>query len=375
MSNSSEKLPALRILILNWHDLAHPLAGGAEVYTHHVANEWIKMGHDVTLFCASVDGLPENQNISGLKIIRRGGKYSVYREAKKFYRTEGRGNFDLVVDEINTRPFGAPKWVKDAQVIALIHQVCREIWFYQVNFPMAIFGRYVLEPYWLSKYRDVLTITVSDSSMNSLEMYGLKKVVVVPEGFERSNTSETREKAEVPTLVFVGRLSPNKRPIDAIKAFELLRKKLPNSTLKIIGTGPLEKKIRKRLPTGAQLLGKLSEDEKIFHVSSAHALIATSIREGWGLVVTEASLVGTTSIAYDVPGLRDSVKSSNGILCAPNVKSLYKEILRFLNTDFDTESSSSQPSGVEPWGKVAEMILNESMQSISKQVQPNTRRK
>ena len=375
MATQSSSTSKLRILIFNWRDLAHPLAGGAEVYTHRVAEEWIKMGHEVTLFCSSVAGKPERENLNGLKIIRRGGKHSVYREAKKYYKKEGQGKYDLVIDEVNTRPFGTPKWVNDTKVIALIHQVCREIWFYQVPLPIAIVGRYILEPYWLSKYRDVLTITVSDSSKKSLEVYGLREVVVVPEGFEKRDVIFLREKAEVPTLVFVGRLSPNKRPIDAIKAFELLKRKEPNATLKLIGTGPMEKKIRRRLTPGIQLLGKLSEEEKTFHVSNAHALVVTSIREGWGLVVTEAALVGTISIAYDVPGLRDSVKSSNGVLCAPNVHSLYKELIHIFNDNFESKSLTSHPGGVEPWHKVAEMILTVSSQSASKQVQLNVQSK
>ena len=53
----------LRILVLNWRDITHPHAGGAEVYTHNVANEWVKEGHVVTLFCAAVDGKPEIENL------------------------------------------------------------------------------------------------------------------------------------------------------------------------------------------------------------------------------------------------------------------------------------------------------------------------
>jgi O-antigen/teichoic acid export membrane protein/glycosyltransferase involved in cell wall biosynthesis len=44
----------LRILILNWRDVSHPNAGGAEVYTHSVAQCWIEQGHKVTLFCARI---------------------------------------------------------------------------------------------------------------------------------------------------------------------------------------------------------------------------------------------------------------------------------------------------------------------------------
>ena len=36
-------------------------------------------------------------------------------------------------------------------------------------------------------------------------------------------------------------------------------------------------------------------------------LVACAVREGWGLTVTEAARVGTPSVCYRIPGLRDSV--------------------------------------------------------------------
>jgi len=53
----------LRILILNWRDITHPRAGGAEVYTHNIADEWIKEGHSVTLFCAAIEGRQEFEDL------------------------------------------------------------------------------------------------------------------------------------------------------------------------------------------------------------------------------------------------------------------------------------------------------------------------
>ena len=357
MTSDFPKLSKLRILIFNWRDLAHPLAGGAEVYTHRVAEEWIKMGHEVTLFCSSVDGKPEMENLNGLKIIRRGGKHSVYREAKKFYKKEGRGNFDLIIDEVNTRPFGATKWVADAQVIALIHQVCREIWFHQLPLPVAIIGRYLLEPYWLRRYRQVTTVTVSQSSKDSLEIYGLNKVHIIPEGFSQKNYEKNCQKCTEPTVIFIGRLSPNKRPRDAIKAFSLLKSKLPNAVLKIVGSGPEEKLIRRYLPEGVQLLGNISDEEKMRQLASAHLLVATSVREGWGLVVTEAAMVGTRSIGYDVPGLRDSITASNGILCDSNIAALSEALFLELTSADQVEERKLTAGGVVPWKKVAEGIL------------------
>ncbi len=57
----------LRILAYNWRDLAHPRAGGAEVYLQSVAREWVKCGHEVTIFCAAVDGRPARELADGVR--------------------------------------------------------------------------------------------------------------------------------------------------------------------------------------------------------------------------------------------------------------------------------------------------------------------
>jgi glycosyltransferase involved in cell wall biosynthesis len=55
------------------------------------------------------------------------------------------------------------------------------------------------------------------------------------------------------------------------------------------------------------IFGKQPSDKKLQLMSRAHVLLVPGVREGWGLVVTEASAMGTPSVAYNVPGLRDSV--------------------------------------------------------------------
>jgi len=173
----------LRILAYNWRDLAHPRAGGAEVYLQSVAREWVKCGHEVTIFCAAVDDRPAREVADGVEIIRRGGRLGVYREARRFWRREGDGQFDLVVDCVNTRPFLCPRFVGNVPIVAVVHQVAREIWRYETPWPISVLGRYLLEPAWLRAYQDVPVVTVSESSRESLAGYGLRRVTVVPEGW------------------------------------------------------------------------------------------------------------------------------------------------------------------------------------------------
>ncbi len=80
--------------------------GGAEVFTREVSTRWAKAGHEVTLFAAAFPNCKKEETVNGVKIVRSGGHFSVYKEARKAYahdfRSEG---FDAIIDEINTRPF------------------------------------------------------------------------------------------------------------------------------------------------------------------------------------------------------------------------------------------------------------------------------
>jgi glycosyltransferase involved in cell wall biosynthesis len=75
--------------------------------------------------------------------------------------------------------------------------------------------------------------------------------------------------------------------------------------------------------------GRVPEQEKFRLMGEAHLLLMTSVREGWGLVVTEASACGTPAIVYDVPGLRDAViNESTGLVVTAAPTSLSKSMIR-----------------------------------------------
>ena len=346
----------LRILAYNWRDLAHPRAGGAEVYLQSVAREWVKRGHEVTVFCGAVAGRPAEEFVDGVRMLRRGGRIGVYREARRYWRREGDGQYDLVVDCVNTRPFLCPRFVRNVPIVAVIHQVAREVWHYETPWPISILGRYLLEPAWLRAYRDVSVVTVSESSRESLAEYGLRRVTVVPEGWVPARPAPV-EKESVPTVVFIGRLSASKRPEHAIRAFGLARRQLPEAQMWVIGSGPEEARLRKMAGPGVTFLGRVPEEEKRERLGRAHALVATSVREGWGLVVTEAAASGTVAIGYDVAGLRDSIGASGGILTRADPASLATGLVRLLSSVAGGYGPRARPAGVVPWSEVAAAIL------------------
>jgi hypothetical protein len=90
--------------------------GGAEVFTREVAKRMVKKGHEVTLFTSEFPNCKKEEILDGVRIVRAGGRYSVYWNAKKFYKRYFSGErYDVVIDEINTRPFFTPKFVTNGE--------------------------------------------------------------------------------------------------------------------------------------------------------------------------------------------------------------------------------------------------------------------
>jgi glycosyltransferase involved in cell wall biosynthesis len=299
-------METLKILIFNWRDIKNPEAGGAEVFTHEVAKRFVKMGHNVTLFVPSFKSAKPRELIDGVEVLRSGSKYTVYWKAKQHYKQEFKGTVDVVIDEINTRPFMTVKFVKEP-VVALIHQLAREYWFYETPFPINYIGYYFLEDRWLRNYVNVPTVTVSESTRKDLLDLGFKKVFMVPEGLNFIPLSKFPEKEVYPVVAYAGRLKKAKRPDHAIRAFKIIREKFPKAELWIIGDGPFRKYLERIAGEGVKFFRGISNEERRRLLARAWVLVNPSVREGFGLNVLEANALGTPSIAYDVTGLRDSI--------------------------------------------------------------------
>jgi glycosyltransferase involved in cell wall biosynthesis len=278
----------LKILIFNWRDLRNPDAGGAEVFTHENAKRWVKAGNEVTLFASEFPNCEKEEYLDGVRIVRAGGKYTVYWKAKTYYKRRfSRESLDVVIDEINTRPFLTPRFVNGVKIIALIHQLAREYWFYEMPFP---------------------------------------------EGLNFTPLDELQEKENYPVVVYVGRLKRAKRPDHVIKAFTLVKEKIPEAELWIIGDGYFRKYLEKIATDGVKFFGYVLGSEKISLMKRAWVLVNPSVREGFGLNVVEANALGTPCVAYDVAGLRDSVKNDEtGLLArAGSIEDLAQKIIRVL---------------------------------------------
>ncbi len=319
----------MRILWMTWKDQSNPLAGGAEVVQHELASRLVADGHEVTILTGGYHGAGAEEVVeAGYRVIRVGGRYSVYWHAYRYYRSNLIGWADYVIDEMNTIPFFAKFYVQEKRVM-LIHQLCREIWFYQMVSPLSLIG-YLIEPLYLRILSSEKVITVSQSTKDDLMRYGFHEedIQIISEGIEMMPVGDVSvvTKSEKPTVLCFGAMRAMKRTLETVKAFELLKKSIPDARLVIAGddSGAYAQKVRsyiERSPYKVDITikGRVSTQEKISLMRQSHVIAVTSIKEGWGLIVTEAASQGTPAVVYNVDGLRDSVRHGDtGLICGEN---------------------------------------------------------
>lgn len=326
----------MEVLILNWKDIKNPQKGGAEIIAFELAKRLVLEGHQVTFFCRAYPSSIPQENIDGIHINRKGGKYTVYFHAYRYYKKLVRKP-DKVLDMINTIGWMTPLYIPKSKRFAYLNQLAKRVWFYEFPFLFACLG-YLLECLEYVLYRSTPVIVYSKSTKNDLIKLGIPAINIrfFPIGIDVEKY-QRGVKSRIPLFIFVARLVSMKRADICIQALAILINQYPLIKLAIIGNGPEQTQLEKLCRTlhlekhiefvdkNNFYLHKNTKDLKVSYMQKAWAILLPSIKEGWGLVVTEAGACGTPAIVSGVTGLIDSVDNLNtGIVLStyPTVQEL-----------------------------------------------------
>jgi glycosyltransferase involved in cell wall biosynthesis len=307
----------LRILCFNWRDITHPWAGGAELNLHEQAKRWVKMGHDVTIFCSRHPGQSKEDYIDGVKILRAGGKYSVYAHAVINYWLRFIGRFDVILDVENGIPFFAPLFSR-ARVVLLINHVHKDVFPKELPIYLSWPARILETKVMPFVYRNNRIIVISETTKEDVIDIGFndKKITVVYPGID-TDAYIPGVKSEYPSISYIGRLKKYKRVDLLLNLFRDVLEEVPDCRLDIVGDGDALGDLKELsnslgISNNVTFHGFVPEDEKIKTYQKSWAFIQPSSMEGFGLTVIEANACGTPVLAFDVPGLRETVHNPGG---------------------------------------------------------------
>lgn len=323
----------MKILWLAWKDYTHPESGGAEQVLRELLQRQVADGHKVTLLTARHEGSKEHEVLDGIEVIRIGSNRYIHPfQALWYYLRHLRGKFDILIETVNTAPYFCLLLPGRARAFALYHQLAREIWFFETKAPISHIGYYLMEPFatWLLGRSRKPLITVSESTKRDMARFGWnpKRTHIISEGIEIEPIASLGQakKYDRPTMLSFGAMRGMKRTLDQIKAFEIAKQKIPDLQLKLAGSssGDYGQRVmaaikRSKYRSDIEYLGRVSFGKKMELMRTCHVIAVTSVKEGWGLIVTEAASQGTPAVVYDVDGLRDSVRNNEtGFVTEPN---------------------------------------------------------
>jgi glycosyltransferase involved in cell wall biosynthesis len=322
MSDSAGSAGSVRsVLLLCWRDTGHPQGGGSETYLQRIGSLLADAGVDVTLRTARYEGAARVDVVDGVRISRSGGPYTVYIRAglAMVASRVGLGPLrhtrpDVVVDSQNGLPFLA-RLAFGRRVVLLVHHCHREQW-PVAGRALGRIGWFVesrLSP-WLHRRNQY--VTVSLPSMRDLADLGVdtRRVAIVRNGLDEApGDSLIGRRSVTPRVVVLSRLVPHKQIEDALDAVAVLRTRVPDLHLDVVGGGwwhdrLVEHAQRLGIADAVTFHGHVDEGTKHAVVQRCWVHLLPSRKEGWGLAVVEAAQHGVPTIGYrSSGGLVDSV--------------------------------------------------------------------
>ncbi len=330
-----------RIRVVAWRDLDDPEAGGSELHAHHIARLWASAGIGVELRTSAVRGAPRVVERDGYRAVRRGGRYAVFaRTGLETVRTRARPGEGLV--EIwNGMPFWSPVWWHGPRVVFL-HHVHTEMWRMVLPRWMARMGEETERRVAPLLYRAARVITLSESSRQEIvDLLGLHpdKVTVVPPGVDpRFSPGSAAMRSSGPLVVAVGRLVPVKRFDLLLGALARAKRAVPELRAVILGDGYQRQRLTARCAelgaTGwVSFTGRVTDGELVDWYRRAWVVASASLREGWGMTLSEAGACGTPAVASDIAGHRDAVVDGTSGLLANGEEAMAAALTRVLCDD------------------------------------------
>jgi glycosyltransferase involved in cell wall biosynthesis len=332
------------VLFVNWRDVSHPEGGGSERYVQRIAEGLAATGLRVTLLCAEHGRAPREETVNGVRIVRRGGRLSIYPRAMAFVRKH---RPRLVVDVQNGIPFCSTLATR-SPVTTVVFHVHKEQW------PI-VFGRIGGRiGWWLESvaapkiYRRVPYVTISDATGREMSGLGIapERITLVPVGTEPIVQVPT-PRSTSPRLITLGRLVPHKQVEHSLEILARLSDRWPDLTLAVVGEGWWEDTLRaqaERLGVAdrVEFLGFLDETGKHEQLAAAWVFVCPSIKEGWGMVVIEAGGHGVPTVGYrSSGGLQESVVDGVSGVLVDDLDQMTEAVGRLLE-DADTRRAMGQ---------------------------------
>jgi len=334
-----------------------PYISGVGEHVHYLGTELQKLGHEVTVLTSTCQTMEDSELLPAVRlghglIVRFGqGEFTIpvgltlAAQVKHFFTNN---HFDIVHCHGIFPPelaYWAARY-SPSPVIVTFHIVNPQLpdficWAFQKIFPNL-------------QLKLKAKIAVSHATEGWAEKFFPGTYWIIPNGVDLNRFHPDAKPALPvglhPRLLFVGRLEKRKGLEYLIRAMPEVRNKFPDTTLTVVGHGPLRVYFHKLasqlgISDAIQFVGPVPNNRLAPYYTSATIYISPSIgREAMGIVLIEAMACGVPVIASDIVGYNEVIENGvNGILCSPgDVKSLNEAIIHLLSSPALRKSLSTR---------------------------------
>ena len=229
-----------------------------------------------------------------------------------------------------------------------------------------IYGKLTKPDYWVAPSR------FTAEQFIKLFKISKEKIKIIPEGvdlekFNRNiDASDINEKlGNERKILFVGNLHPNKGVHFLIKSFALVKSKIDDVKLVIVGDGSLKHyliNLTKRLNIEKDVIfaGFVSDEELPKYYASCDIFASASVLEGFGLIFLEAMALGKPIVAFNLASIPEVVGNAGILIDEINHEKFANAIIELLrNEELYKEKSqiAFNRAKLFSWENIAEQFI------------------
>jgi phosphatidylinositol alpha-mannosyltransferase len=300
----------------------YPHLGGICEHVHFFAREARRHGHEVDIITSNLAGAEPQANV-----IRLGRSLPIYFNGSQARFTVGRtlrrdvkqvlrdGRYDIVHVHSPLTPVLPVFAIEEAEVpvIGTFHT------YFDRSVNYRILQRF------FQRRLDMLSaaIAVSQSTIVALERYFDADWKIIPNGIDtelfQPNVPRPNEmRADVPTILFLGRFDPRNGLSTLIDAFKRVKGRGRRAQLLIVGDGPLRKHYYKQAGRDPDITfaGAVLEGRPSYYAHSAMYACPTT-KASFGITLLESMACQTPIVCSDILGFRDVVMHQREALMVP----------------------------------------------------------
>jgi glycosyltransferase involved in cell wall biosynthesis len=297
-----------------WIEVPPKKYGGTELIVSYLTEGLVKRGHDVTLFASGDSKTKAKLNFVFKKSLyqtKKSWKDDLSSFLHASYCFKMSDNFDIIHNHFNYYGILLSK-LTETPVVTTYHGDLSET---SEDKKMI-----------LKENQDHQFISISNSQRKSKNKLNFIQTIyngINVDSFKFNNNPEDY-------IAWIGRITPKKGLLDAIKIAEILKIKLKIAA-KIDKNNPLDvefyKKKIKPLIDGKKVsyIGEINSKQKSGFLGKAMALINPILwNEPFGLVMIEAMACGTPVIAYDQGSVKEIIDDSMNGFIVKNIEGAVK---------------------------------------------------